>query len=230
VELPRLGHIWTFLVLAGFFLPFSRAGFWMLSCGCAAACCWTAKAFRLPTLGLHGAVYLLLGSAIASATSQPLLTLFGIGSGPVEWPVSISVLLAAAVSWAAIAEISPAGSGRWRNQISALLIAAQAAWITAGLAVYTALRIWRLAGGDKDVPADTLATAVLTGLSLWLGLASKRWGRPELMWLLCGFMALGGYKLVTRDFLNAHNLPLVVSLLLYGGALILLPRILRRSN
>jgi hypothetical protein len=43
-------------------------------------------------------------------------------------------------------------------------------------------------------------------------------------------MALGGYKLATRDFINEHNLPLVVSLLCYGGALIVLPRMLRAKS
>lgn len=220
------------LVLAGIFLPFSHSGFWMLSCGCAVACCGAARAFRLPTLGLHGAVYLLLGSAVASATSQPLRLLFGIGAGPVELLASIAVLLAAAVCWAAIVGISPDGPGRSRNQISSLAIAAHIAWITAGLATYASAGMWRIAaGGDSGgVPVDTLGTMVLTGLSLALAWAGTGWGRRELVWLLYGFMALGGYKLATRDFMNEHNLPLVVSLLCYGGALIVLPRMLRGKS
>ena len=71
-----------FLVLVGIFLPFSRFEFWILSCACAVACCCLARAFVLPTLGLHGAVYLLLGSAAASATSQPLSVLFAIRCRP----------------------------------------------------------------------------------------------------------------------------------------------------
>jgi len=50
------------------------------------------------------------------------------------------------------------------------------------------------------------------------------------VWLLYGSMALGGYKLATRDFMNEHKLALVVSLLCYGGALILLPRMLRTRS
>jgi len=213
-----------FLVLAGIFLPFSRSGFWILSCGCAVACCWTAKAFRLPTLGLHGAIYLLLGSAVAGVTSQPLQMLFGASSGTLEWLSSIAVLLAAAVCWAAIGGISSNGHGRWRNQISSLAMAAHIVWITAGLAVYAVLGLWR------TDPPDTLGTVVLTGLALTLAWAGTHWGKRELVWLLCGFMALCGYKLAMRDFMNEHNLALVVSLLCYGGALILLPRILRGQS
>jgi hypothetical protein len=219
-----------FLVLAGIFLPFSRAGFWVLACACAVACCWTAKAFRLPTLGLHGAIYLTLGSAAAGVTGQPLGVLFGIDAGPVEWPTSLAVLLAAGVCWIAIAGIPQGGQGHWRNQISSLAIAAHIVWITAGLVVYTLVGTWRAAFGEAGVPADTLGTVVLTGQSLALAWAGTRWGRRELVWLLYGFMALGGYKLAIRDFMNEHSLALVVSLLCYGGALILLPRMLRSQS
>lgn len=94
------------LVLAGIFLPFTRTEFWILSCACAVGCCGAARAFALPTLGLHGATYLLLGSAAASATGQPLAVLFAIGDGRMEWLASIGVLLTAAVCWVAIAGIS----------------------------------------------------------------------------------------------------------------------------
>jgi len=218
-----------FLVLVGIFLPFSRSEFWILVCASAVACCCVARAFVLPTLGLHGAVYLLLGSAVAGATSQPLKALFGIGAGPVEWLASVGVLLAAAVSWVAITGISPVAPAHWRNQITSLTLTAHVVWISVGFAVYAVLAMWRTVVGREsgNVPADTLATVVLTGLSLTLAWVATRWRKPELVWLLYGFMALGAYKLATRDFINEHNLALVVSLLCYGGALIVLPRMLR---
>jgi len=220
------------LVLAGIFLPFSRSEFWILSCACAVGCCCAARAFVLPTLGLHGAVYLLLGSAVAGATSQPFAVLFAIGSGPVEWLASIGVLAAAAVSWVAITGIPPGAPGHWRNQISSLALAAHIVWITTGLAVYAIVAMWRagVGGGSGSVPADTLGTVVLTGLSLALAWVGTHGRKPELVWLLYGLMALGGYKLAIRDFINEHNLPLVVSLLCYGGALIVLPRMLRGKS
>jgi hypothetical protein len=220
-----------FLVLAGIFLPFSRSEFWIFSCACAVGCCCAARAFGLPTLGLHGAVYLLLGSAVAGATSQALRVLLTIGADPVEWLVSVGVLVAAAVSWVAITGIPSATPGHRRNQISSLALAAHIVWITVGLAVYAIQAMWRTGvGGNSSIPADTLGTVVLTGLSLALAWVATHWRKPELVWLLCGFMALGGYKLAIRDFINEHNLPLVVSLLCYGGALIILPRMLRGKS
>ena len=220
-----------FLVLAGIFLPFSCSEFWILSCACAVACCWATKALGLPTLGLHGAIYLLLGSAAASATSQPLGVLFARVAGSPAWLPSITVFFAAAVCWAAIASIAPGGPGHWRTQISSLAIAAHIVWITAGLVVYAVLAMWRTTvGGESGIPADTLGTVVLTGLSLTLARVGTHWRKPELVWLLYGFVLLGGYKLATRDFMNEHNLALVVSLLCYGGALIVLPRMLRGKS
>jgi len=174
----------------------------------------------------------LLGSAVASATSLPLSVLFAMGAGPVEWQSSIGVLGAAAVSWTAIAGILPSAAGHRRNQISSLVLAAHIVWITAGLAVYAILAVSRtaLGGGTGSIPTDTLGTVVLTALSLALAWVGTRWRKPELVWLLYGFMALGGYKLAVRDFMNEHSLSLVVSLLCYGGALIVVPRMLRRES
>jgi hypothetical protein len=197
------------------------------------ACCWTARAWRLPTLGLHGAVFLSVGSAAAGGTGLSLIVLFGMGTGLVPWLASIAVLLTAAVCWVAIAGISADGAGKWRSQISSLAITAHIVWIVAGVAVYTLLVMWRAiagASGVNSVPADTLGTVVITALSLVLSWAGTRWGRRELVWLLCGLMLLGAWTLAIRDFPNEHNIALVVSLLCYGGALILLPRMLRRGK
>lgn len=145
-----------FLVLAGISLPFSRSGFWILCCVCAAVCGWTAQRFRLPTLGLHGAVYLAVGSAAAGVTSQSLQVLFG-GGAAVEWRASIAVIIAGVVSWAAIVRISSDCDARWRNQVSSLVVASHLVWLTAGLAAYAPLGIRRaFFGAETTGPADTL--------------------------------------------------------------------------
>jgi hypothetical protein len=214
-----------FLVLTGMSLSFSRAGFWMFACVCAIACCQVAKMFRLPTLALHGMAYLLLGAAIAGVSVRLLQVLFGDPVGSVDWLASCTVLGTAVLCEAGVVKVAESGVGRWRTRISSLGIVAQIAGIVAALAVYG---LWRIMPGI--VPIDTLATVVLTGSSLTLAWAAMQWERRELVWLLCGVMALGAYKLATRDFMNEHNLPLVVSLFCYGGALILLPRMLRGAN
>ena len=217
-----------FLVLAGTFLPFSGSGFWLLWSACAIACCWLAMGSRRPTLGLHGGVYLTLAAAVSGAASQPLWALFGAENLSFQWLVSIGVLAAATASWAAIAMSSPGEVARWRKQTSSLVIAANITWMLSGMAAHSLIVVWRAAtGGWSDrIPADTLGTVVVTTFSIALAWAGTYWRKAELVWLVYGFMALGAWKLATRDFVHERNLALVVSLLFYGSALILLPRIL----
>lgn len=217
-----------FLALAGISLPFTRTGFWVLCGVCAAVCCWTARIFRLPTLGLHGAVYLTVGSAAAGATGQSLQVLFG-GGPALAWEASLAVIAAGIACWLAIARISSDGEARWRNQASSVVVAGHLAWITAGLVSYAALSIWRASVGTQTT-GDTLSTVVLTGMSLALARLAANRERREFAWLLYGLMALCAYKLAVRDFRTEHNIALVVSLLSYGGALILLPRLLRGKS
>ncbi len=212
------------LVLAGTFLPFSGSSFWALWCVCAVVCCWVALARRLPTLGLHGAIYLLLGAALSRAAGQSLLQLFGAASSPFSWTAALVVLAASAASWAAIELSPPAPSAPWRKVAASLAIAASFALVFAGAAIHALVSAWRTA------PRATLGTAVLTTLSVALAWVSARWRKREGGWLVYGLMAIGAYKLVMRDFPEERNLTLVVSLLFYGGALILLPRLLQRAR
>jgi hypothetical protein len=142
------------------------------------------------------------------------------------------MLLAGIACRLAITGFDPDAPGRWRKQMASLGIAAQITWIILGLSVAGTLGIWRLAAGANagSIPTDTLATVVLTALSLALAWAGNKSEGREFVLLLYGVMAVGAYKLATRDFPNAHNLSLVVSLLSYGGALIVLPRMLLGSN
>ena len=220
------------LVLAGTFLPFSGSGFWALWCGCAIVCCWAAMGARRPTLGLHGAIYLTLGAVVSGAAGQALSALFGGGSAPFQWLVSVGVLAAAMLSCAAIAMSWPGDVARWRKQLSLFAISANVVWILAGIAGHTFILVWLAAAGGQAsrIPADTLGTIVLTTFSVALARASTHWHKRELVWLVYGFMGLGAWKLATRDFLNERDLALVISLLFYGGALTLLPRMLRKAS
>jgi hypothetical protein len=220
------------LVLAGTFLPFSGSGFWVLWCGCAIVCCWAAMGARRPTLGLHGAIYLTLGAVVSGAAGQALSALFGGGSAPFQWLVSVGVLAAAMLSCAAIAMSWPGDVARWRKQLSLFAISANIAWILSGIAGHAFILVWLAAVGAQAgrIPADTLGTIVLTTFSVALAWASTHWHRRELVWLVYGFMGLGAWKLATRDFVNERDLAFVISLLFYGGALILLPRMLRKAS
>jgi hypothetical protein len=187
---------------------------------------------RRPTLGLHGAIYLTLGTVVSGAASQALSVLFGGGSAPFEWLLSVGVLAAAVLSLAAITLSWPGEASIWRKQVSLFAISANIAWILSGMAGHTLILIWLgVAGGWAGrIPADTLATVVITTFSVVLAWASTHWPNRELALLVYGLMSLGAWKLATRDFVNERSLALVISLLFYGGALILLPRMLRKAS
>ncbi|MGA7416177.1 MAG: hypothetical protein WBW33_37250 [Bryobacteraceae bacterium] len=231
-------HMWNFrawsafglfLVLIGTYFPFSGSAFWMLWCACAVGSCWAAMAVRRPTLGLHGAVYLLLGAVASDAAGQTVARLFGMGNDAFRWFAPLAVLLAAVVSWVAIAMSTTGESARWRKQVSSLAISSSIAWIAAGIAVQMLVSIWQAvaAGRGGDAPAYTLGTVVLTLTAAALAWAGGRWQKRELIWLAYAFMILGAYKLATRDFANEHSLALVVSLIFFGGVLVLMPRLQR---
>ncbi len=215
------------LVLAGAFLPLSAALVWIPWCLCALVCCGVALARRLPTLGLHGALYLLLSAAASGAAARSFLELFDPSPAAFPWPAAFTLLAASALCWAAIA-LSPAPStAAWRNAAASLAIAAAFSVLLAASAFRILASAW---SAIAALPAATAATAVLTSLSVALAYLSARWRRRELAWLAYAVMALGAYKLIARDFPRERNLTLVISLLFYGGALILLPRILQRSR
>jgi hypothetical protein len=234
-------HMWNFrawsafglfLMLIGTYFPFSGSAFWMLWCACAVVSCWAAMAARRPTLGLHGAVYLLLGAVASNAAGQTLDRLFGTGNDNFRWFAPMAVLLAGIVSWVAIAMSTTGESARWRKQVSSLTISASIAWIAAGIAVQVLVSIWLAiaAGRGGAAPAYTLGTVILTLTAAGLAWAAGHWQKPELIWLAYAFMILGAYKLAMRDFANEHSLALVVSLIFYGGVLILMPRLQRGSR
>jgi hypothetical protein len=109
------------------------------------------------------------------------------------------------------------------SRIAALVLASALAWVLAGAGAR--ISVWL-----APAFAPTSRTAVLMAMALVLGGAGIRWKRTELIWLVYAVMALGAYKLLTQDFPQEQRIPLVVSLLLYGSTLIVLPRVLRSSE
>lgn len=219
-----------FLVLAGTFLPFSAAGFGLLWCGCAVVCCWTAMTARRPTLGLHGAVYLLGGSIDDGCRDT----------------AGIDVLRALCRN-ASMARpgthrrrCRPVVGGRCPDVSWGNCPLAQPGFIvrrfrprrlaSGGFATRLLVLAWRATGPGDRAPVDALGTVVLTVLSCALAWAATRWQRREFAWLVYGFIGLCTWKLATRDFPRGHSLSLVVSLVFYGGALILLPRVLQKRG
>jgi hypothetical protein len=88
-----------------------------------------------------------------------------------------------------------------------------------------------LSEGLTQLPVQSLSirTGMLLASVLGLALSAGRWGRAELSLLVFPVLALTGYKVLMEEFQRDTSAHLVVSLILFGGTLILLPR-LRRAR
>ena len=110
-----------------------------------------------------------------------------------------------------------------------LAVAATFAWLLAGASAGALTAGYHEAFGaaDSHPYCATLRTGVLAGLALALAWAGARWDRAELSRLIYPAMILGAYRLAMVDLAQDHKPALFLSLLVYGGALMALPRLAR---
>jgi len=78
--------------------------------------------------------------------------------------------------------------------------------------------------------AGAARTALIAAVALALAWCGRRWNLAELVWVLYPWMTFGVVKLVTEDFRQGRSETLFLSLFVYGGTLIVLPRVLRRTK
>lgn len=76
----------------------------------------------------------------------------------------------------------------------------------------------------------TLRTLMISLIAIALGWCGRRWNLTELIWVLYPWMTFGAVKLFAEDFRQGRSATLFLSLLVYGGTLIALPRLLRRTD
>jgi len=193
-----------------------------------AALAWFALAIGFLWFGRtewlwQGGAYLFCGLVASGGLARATAGLLGgtdAGSG--AWPL----LAPAAVSVACFFLAVRGGGSRSavRTALAAavcwLLAAAVAGALAASYhAVFGALASHAYCGAAR--------TAVLAGAALLLAWAGSRWRGFDIRPLVYPLMALGAYRLLTIDLRQDDKAALVLSLLVYGGALILIPRLLR---
>jgi hypothetical protein len=180
---------------------------------------------RMNTLRMHGAFYLTAAAWTCGLFGYAVETL--LGATQPGWPPSFAMLLATGTSAVAFALTLCLRTTRfvsWTNRLPAAIAAAILCWGATGLAAGCVIRI------HLD-PA--LAATFRTGLIAFFAIALARFGRTrnltELIWVLYPWMVFGALKLLTDDFRQGRPATLFLSLLLYGGTLIALPRLVRRA-
>ena len=239
--LDRAGsHGRNFYTYSTFGILLTLAGSRILLSGAAApaawlvlaiGCIWAGGFFGRLTLQIHGGVYLVLALASSGALKQAADFLLGeTASWPGEQPAAVGAgALAAAVCYLLAARHRPAERGAWSVQAFRLVVAGALVWLAAGIAAgalnaaYHAL----YGAGASHAYCATLHTGVLAGAALLLAWAGSRWNRLELSRLIYPVMIAGAYRLVVEDLHQDRKAALFLSLLLYGAALTLLPRLHR---
>jgi hypothetical protein len=221
------------LVLSGSSTLLDGTGLAMTWSAAGVAGVWLGRKTGKATLEWHGILYLLFLAASSGLASWCGARLLGkemgwVSPGLAGW-IAAGALL---VGYASAGKSASRSGASWDVRIRASTLAAGALWCAAGLGAAAAAAACSAAAGEASTATicSTLRTAVLTCLAVagaWVG---KRWQRPELNWLIYPLMVFTAYKLLTQDFQESHKLGLFASLLLYGGTLVVLPRILQTTR
>ena len=229
----------NFHTYATFGILLAVAGSRILLSGAAAAVAWSVLAvaaiwvggiFRRLTLKVHGCIFLLLALAASSALEQAAGLLLGSRTWPGGAPWAIwSGALTASLCYAIGTRHAAAVTPSWSSRTLRILVAGTAVLLVAGIAAGLLTAGYHLIFGAEATHAycATLRTFVLSATALLLAWAGGRWDRPEFGRLVYPVMALGAYRMVVVDLHQDRTAALFLSLLLYGGALILLPKLIR---
>jgi hypothetical protein len=191
-----------------------------------------ANRISSPIFYLHGTAYL-----IAAIVRSGLIeaTVHGFAGSSVRFDVwtSLPVLLALIV--AALFPWFPRPQGRstdmflGRRSVDLFLFIT----VLAAGSVFVSLLAQLIPFGDGSETyrriLASLRTGTLAATAALLAGFSRRTRFSNLAWLVYAILALGAIKLVAEDFAAGGTATLFLSLGLYGGTLILAPRLLHRS-
>lgn len=194
---------------------------------------WLGRAREMPSLVLHAPVYLLGAAAVSGLLTGAIRAFAARAPVTPAWP-QFSPMLALGAVAVALGVLVRGEDGRTagHSRLSRRLVSAILLTGLGGVAVSLLGRLpaaWWNAGTPVSVLA-TVKTGVLAVSAVGLaGLA----GRPRLRDASCWvypILAIGGIKLLWDDARSDQTVALVVSLAVYGSALIVAPRLARRRG
>jgi hypothetical protein len=174
------------------------------------------------TLRVHSLIY--LAQAVESSHLIQLSTARVIHSGSnAQADTTLGyyvVLMAALLCYTASVALGRGRRAHWADPVETFASAALVCWGAAGL-----ISGWLSAHVAGISP---VRTALLTILALGAGWLGRRFERRELILLAYPLMAIAGVKLIAEDFQEGRSLIFVLSLLLFGAGLMILPGLLRK--
>jgi hypothetical protein len=188
------------------------------------------KAGRM-MLKWHGAAYLVLAS-LASGVAGQAAARFLTGSGHTNASAltagGVTTILASLLAYALFAGTPPLEGTGWNYRLLSVVLAVNAGWGLAGAAAELALP--QCPGGGATDYCPTVLMAILILLAIGSGVLNRLRPRFELRWCFYLFLAIATAKLGMQDLRQSHALAIVISLILYGGTLVLLPRVLKAGR
>lgn len=210
-------------VYATFALLLVLLGSSLLVTGLLLAVIWSALALATGWFGER------LGRNMLRVHSALYLAAAGVASGLMGWspPAASAALMAtfAALAYLLILWLRPAKTLSWPERAPSVIVAGLLCWSLVALVTGS--------GITSRLPAllsSTVRTVAISAAAIVLAWLGSRWHLKELVWLLYPWMAFGAIKLILEDFGQGQSATLVVSLFVYGAALIALPRLLRRAK
>ena len=178
------------------------------------------------SLGLHASVYLAAATVVSPVAAYVVSTLAGAVPGAPLW----SLFVVAATAAASYVVGSRRVEEQTRRRVLWVVPALLTGFAAAALAVSA---IVAATGGSTGLAASRLSmvrTIVGCAVALALAFAGARWKRVELGWVAYAAIGFGTLKLLLEDLRLGNPASLVVSLLFYGGVLILLPKLMQRGR
>jgi hypothetical protein len=204
---PALGLVWSGLGLAAALL---------------------GRRFSRMTLRLHAAVYFAAAAVLSGLVASCTEALAGREIDPLSvlaWPVAAGLALGYVVL-ATDPRAPRAGWDRLPELVLALLVTSAALLV---MSLGAGAVLGALTDGDPGAAA-TVRTGVLALVVAGLAWLTRRCAWPELGWLVYPLLVVGGIRLLLHDLPDGRAATLVLSLALFGGVLILTPRLLRREG
>lgn len=196
----------------------------------AVACIGAGGRWTRLTLEIHGGIYLVLALAVAGTLQQAAGFLLGsefwLDSAHAALWMGVAV---AGASYLLAVRFAPSIGDSRSLRTFRLALASVLAWEVLGLSAGGLTRIYH---GLTGMPAGdpycaTVRTGVVTGAALLLALIGSRSKFSHLAQLVYPLMLLGAYRLVAVDMHQDRKVALFLSLLLYGAALMTIPRLRR---
>ena len=184
------------------------------------------------TLRAHSAAYVTAAAATAGLGAQAVETLLLpiTGTGSSVAVSDVAVAAAAVTSYVVIAQIPQVESIRWPTRIPAFILAVVALISLASVGLGWAFEFFGHGSAVGPAWAAAIRTAILSLSAIILaGLGSRR-HLLELVWLVYPLLVVTGVKLVLEDLRHGKPLALFVSFAFLGVALIVAPRLLRKSS